>query len=194
MVKRGDRKHSECPRYGHPEEDVRHVVLCRDQDAQQIWMAQLNNLRRWLQKKITHPKVVSTMMAGLRMWHRGAPPQDPLDHKWQPKCLFAQNAIGWENFLQGRVSLEWADHHQAYYKLMDMRKTGRCWVIALIQKLWDISWIMWDHRNHVLHEGQSHKVLGNHDLNVSVVEEFRLGQHDVLPQFRYIMAASSKRC
>ena len=190
MVRRDERKHSECPRCGHLEEDVRHVVICRDQHAQTIWQAQLSNLRSWLQKRITHPKIVSTIMAGLRMWHRGACLLDPLDPKWHSKCLYAQNAIRWENFLQRRVSLEWADHHQQYYKHLDMRRTGRRWTIALIQKLWDVSWTMWDHRNHFLHEGDSNKVLGNSDLNESVMDEFRLGQLDVLPQFRYIMAVS----
>ena len=49
---------------------------------------------------------------------------------------------------------------------------------------------MWDHRNHVLHEGDSHKVLGNLDLNEYVLEEFRLGRMDLLSQFRYIMAVT----
>ena len=94
MVRRGERKHSECPRCGHPEEDVRHIIICHDNDAQTIWKAQLSNLRTWLQKRITHPKIVSTILAGLRMWHRGAAPLSPSDPQWQTKCLYAQNAIG----------------------------------------------------------------------------------------------------
>jgi hypothetical protein len=41
------------------------------------------------------------------------------------------------------------------------RRTGLRWLTALIQKLWDVAWDMWDHRNRVLHdqENWSHATL-----------------------------------
>ena len=48
---------------------------------------------------------------------------------------------------------------------------------------------MWDHRNHVLHEGDNHVVLGNSDLNITVREVFLAGTRDILPDFRYIFAS-----
>jgi hypothetical protein len=32
------------------------------------------------------------------------------------------------------------------------RRSGLRWLTALIQKLWDIAWDMWDNRNRVLHD------------------------------------------
>ena len=34
----------------------------------------------------------------------------------------------------------------------------------LIQKLWDVSWIMWDHHNNVLHKDKQLAVLGTKKL------------------------------
>ena len=34
-----------------------------------------------------------------------------------------------------------------------MQRTGQPWVATLIQKIWDISWDQWQHRNGILHRG-----------------------------------------
>ena len=49
----------------------------------------------------------------------------------------------------GRVGTRWRDVQQRYYEWLVRRNTGRTWVKALIQKVWAVSWDMWDHRNEV---------------------------------------------
>ena len=49
----------------------------------------------------------------------------------------------------GRVGTRWRDVQQRYYEWLLRRNTGRAWVKALIQKVWAVSWDMWDHRNEV---------------------------------------------
>jgi hypothetical protein len=41
---------------------------------------------------------------------------------------------------------------QQYYDLARSRRTGKRWAIALIEKMWDIAWDLWEHRNVILHE------------------------------------------
>jgi hypothetical protein len=52
-------------------------------------------------------------------------------------------------------------------------KTGGCWAVALIKKLWDTAWDMWEHRNEVLHERENlvTKSMGIH-LNHRVTRVF----------------------
>ena len=72
-----------------------------------------------------------------------------------------------------------------------MRRTGRRWIVlALILKLWDVSWSMWDHRNHVLHQGSDHLVLENDELSRDIREEYRLGTQGVPSELRYIFEES----
>ena len=38
-----------------------------------------------------------------------------------------------------------------YYTWAGKSRTGRRWAVALIQKLWDIAWDLWEHRNGHVH-------------------------------------------
>jgi hypothetical protein len=49
----------------------------------------------------------------------------------------------------------WAEHQHRYYTLLRSGRTGRRWVCAIITKLWNIAWDMWEHRNGVLHETEN---------------------------------------
>ena len=52
----------------------------------------------------------------------------------------SQKQIGWRPLLGGCLSLEWAKVQSTYFKWLGVRKTGKRWVAALIQKLWDVEW------------------------------------------------------
>ena len=63
----------------------------------------------------------------------------------------AQRQIGWRPFMGGCISFEWAKVQENYYKWIGRKKTGKRWAVALIQKLWDVSWDQWECRNGALH-------------------------------------------
>jgi hypothetical protein len=84
-----------------------------------------------------------------------------------------QDEIGWQSLLEGRPSLGWSEVQNRYYEWLGSRKSGLRWLTALIQKLWDTAWDMWDHRNRVLHE-MEHMVA--HDLEIrQITAEFDMG-------------------
>jgi hypothetical protein len=69
--------------------------------------------------------------------------------------------------------LGWSEVQHRYYEFLDSRRTGLRWLTALIQKLWDVAWDMWDHRNRVLHD-QEHSVA--RDLQIQqITDEFATG-------------------
>jgi hypothetical protein len=50
---------------------------------------------------------------------------------------------------------------------------GKRWTVALIKKLWDIAWDLWEHRNGVLHEKDNAVSSAElHRLNRSVSDAF----------------------
>ncbi len=76
-------------------------------------------------------------------------------NKFHPKVAEAvhdQENLGWQNFLEGCMSGKWREIQQRYYTWLGSRKTGLWWAVALIQKLWDVSWDQWEHWNAVLHD------------------------------------------
>jgi hypothetical protein len=90
-----------------------------------------------------------------------------------PAVVQKQDAIGWQSFLEGRPLLGWSEVQHRYYEFLDSRRTGLRWLTALIQKLWDVAWDMWDHRNRVLHD-QEHSVA--RDLQIQqITDEFATG-------------------
>jgi hypothetical protein len=59
----------------------------------------------------------------------------------------AQNNKGWEALLYGQVSLHWKEIQHKYYIYLGKRNTGDRWVWLMIQKIWDVAWDHWEHRN-----------------------------------------------
>jgi hypothetical protein len=68
-----------------------------------------------------------------------------------------QDEVGLQSLLESRPSLGWSEVPQRYYEWIGSRRSGLRWLTALIQKVWDIAWDMWDNRNQVLYE-QEHSV------------------------------------
>jgi len=57
-----------------------------------------------------------------------------------------------------------------------LRKSSLQWTAALIQKLWDISWNMWDHWNKELHSGrQAQQQIIHSAVNDQIVEAYASG-------------------
>jgi hypothetical protein len=84
-----------------------------------------------------------------------------------------QELIGWQGFFEGWLIQAWARVQQSYYDLIHSRKTGRCWVIALIQKLWDIAWDLWEHCNGILHRTGSALTMSTiRKINRNVTQTF----------------------
>ena len=93
-----------------------------------------------------------------------------------------QDSIGWKAFLEGVLDVEWRKFQQTQYDETGSRKTGKRWVVALIRKLWNTAWDMWQHRNEV----QNHTVLGAlaDTVQRQVKEQFRIGPTGLTRQAR----------
>jgi hypothetical protein len=88
-------------------------------------------------------------------------------------ALQEQNRIGWHRFFEGWLSPKWLEAQQRYYSATKSSKTSRWWVTALIQKLWETAWDLWEHRKEVLHEQENQvtRSMGMH-LNCRVTRVF----------------------
>ena len=63
-----------------------------------------------------------------------------------------------------------------YFKYLGVRKTGKRWVAALIQKLWGVSWDQWENRNEALHHNpMAADLSGAVSLNRAISAECHLG-------------------
>jgi len=94
-----------------------------------------------------------------------------------------QDEIGWEAALHGCWAIGWAEAQQRHYESFDRKNTGKRWPSALIQKLWDVSWKMWEHRNAVLTDTENGLLLKK--LNEEIETEYALGFERFPSDMRY---------
>ena len=74
------------------------------------------------------------------------------------QAFFVQETIGWSSFIEGRINFLWAEVQLAWYRYLKQRNTGQQWASQLIQKLLNIAWDQWEHRNGInnLHLDNAH--------------------------------------
>ena len=180
MCKWGFRQSTKCPRCGYVYENAIHVVKCRSEGATEVWNKSMKDLDRWMKSTGTRYNTRVGILRYLKAWRM----DDPIRETYSAGDPFdAQNRIGWDNFIFGIVSRRWAVLQQKEYEKRLSRRTGRRWAAALVQKLWDVSWDQWQHRNAVLHSGdKEHKYHDPERLAADIRREVLLGAPISLPR------------
>jgi hypothetical protein len=159
--RRGNQDHAECPRCGLFE-DAPHVVRCKGTETDVIFEVAVQKLEIEMGDKFTAPDITAIIGKRLRQWRKHSEgytidQETPLPRYYKndefgtKAAVTEQDRIGWYNLLLGRMSTKWMDAQQKYLESIGKRTTGRRWTIAIISKLWDIAWDMWQHRNHIKH-------------------------------------------
>ncbi len=132
------RRPAECPRCGEFE-DASHVWQCKGANAEKVWRKAIADLETWMESVQTDPEVQEVIIAKLISWWSGSENNYTVPFQLQP-AVQQQNDIGWNNFLEGWVSFEWELVQQAYYDLIQSRRSGLRWLSSMIKKLWQVAW------------------------------------------------------
>jgi hypothetical protein len=149
----------------------------------------MDALSTWLDEQQTFPSITQLFIDRLTAWRNHqevafpAPDVDFLATAYQE-----QTDIGWYNFLQGRISNHWVTIQSAYYERLESRRTGHTWARNLIQRLWDISWSMWNNRNHILYNVHTDSDTRlSHKLDKRVRQEFSIDIDGLAPIHHYMV-------
>lgn len=151
MKLRKEWTHERCPRCSESPETTEHVLKCQAPAAKATWAKTMAQLETWMIQAKTDPAIQRTILRHLNHWQQSSvgTPGPPVPRLRQ--ALESQLDIGWHNLMEGKVSDHWGTVQEAYYKTIGSQKSGLRWTTALIQKLLDVSWDMWDHRNSIRH-------------------------------------------
>jgi hypothetical protein len=190
MKLRREWTHSRCPRCGQDNETTSHVLRCRFPEATTLWQESVANLGSWLKTTGTHPAIQEALILRLNQWHDGTD-LSPFHSNvpWLNEAVREQDSIGWESAMEGRWSQHWINIQNAYFKWKGHRNSGRRWLIAIIKRLWTISWDMWDHRNRVrLAEEQA---AARNRAREAITAQFFAGIQDLLLQDRHLILRHS---
>jgi hypothetical protein len=77
---------------------------------------------------------------------------------------------------------EWRVIHEQHYTSIRYNYSGRRWLTALIIKLWQVAWNLWEHRNGIKHE---------HDSNQQIQEKNELNELLILQCWEGILHSTS---
>jgi len=142
----GQRTTDACPQCGDPE-----VWICKHEGAQKLWNDALEDLRSWMESVNTDPDLSVCVISGLNSGREGMNNHVTSSHL----AALQQNDLGWNVAIEGWWSFEWAYMQDSFYQSMDSNKTGRRWMISLIEWVWQIAWELWTHRNEILHQQEN---------------------------------------
>ena len=183
MLKWKKRLVESCPRCGHEHEDTKHILNCKSQDVLILWKKELNKLNLWLVYVETCPQLRRAIIEGLTVWKMGPShtKRENYTYTGVKAAIVSQNRLGWWRFVEGTISKKWRNIQQHYYTSMSIPKTSDAWVARLIVKMWDIIFVIWQHRNSCLHNTPLAEIMGgSYALENSLRNEWNLG-FDTLP-------------
>jgi hypothetical protein len=121
---------------------------------EEIWNKAILDLERTMRQLDTDPTLAHVISSYLKSWQSGSGIQYSAPREFQ-MLILAQSGVGWRRFFEGWWVTHWASLQQRYYTIIKSTRTGNRWVSAIIQKLWNIAWDLWEHQNGILHENEN---------------------------------------
>jgi hypothetical protein len=145
----GLRPTDECPRCGESE-SVEHVWRCGNPDTTKLWNEQMGALKKLLRQLQTDPRITKVIIDGLNGWRQGEEKRYNSRFSAEQAADY-QTEMGWKHFFEGRLHKQWRVLQEQYFLQLAIQRSGKRWSGAIIKKLWDIAWDLWEHRNGILH-------------------------------------------
>ena len=188
MELRQARDDNACPRCGHTEEDTLHVIRCRAKSSRKAWRRGVRKLDKWLLQKRTDPQIRRAITCSIRQFNSNHPDYNiytyPTNYPHIKQCITSQARIGWQGFLEGLISTEWATAQSKHFKSCGLRRSGRRWAVELSKQVWKLVFRMWDHRNSVLFNTTAiDRMNGLDKVKQAIAKERSLGLGTLDPSF-----------
>lgn len=167
---------SHCPRCKEDNETTTHVLICPDEDAGREWRNRVANLGIWLLEMDTHPSIKTCIMESLSLRATTTLFSPNADHICMTAAL-EQDEIGWQNFVEGKISKSWGVLQWNHYQEQLSVRSGDKWSAGLVTQLLELTHGMWKHRNSILHavDAQGLPLQQAAELEAAIHSEFRKG-------------------
>jgi hypothetical protein len=140
--------------------------------VEDVWQSSLKTLEAEL-RKTTSPPIRKAIIAGLTSWRY----QTPLDPRFArgrlAEVVSNQDQAGWRDFFDGCPVQGWSEAHDRFRVLVGKRPNGQRWLSAIIRKMWDVSWDLWQHRNDVVHKKD--ETVKEIQANIDIREAYEQG-------------------
>ena len=188
MLRRQEQTHDHCPRCDQPDEGTQHVVQCQEVSAKLTWNSAILDLQAWMFNSKTHIQFQDALLARLSCWQAGAPFSKVVGPKALRNAIAAQDALGWENFLYGRITPLIADYQAVHFSNIGCSNSGKVWLSKFITQLWLVIWKMWQHRNHTKQQGNTGQDIEDlKQLRLVTKQLFQQGPNKLMASDRHLL-------
>ena len=118
------------------------------------------------------------------------PPQGGLPRE---RAEWEQQIIGWDNLLFGRLSSSWVEAQEHHYKALQLWKSAEWWIANFMYHLLQISYALWELRNHILHERDCNglEIPAGKTLTLMVTTLYNRGWRSLLHKDQYLIHDTS---
>jgi hypothetical protein len=100
-----------------------------------------------------------------------------------------QDEIGWQNFVEGKISKSWGNLQWQHYQEQLLVRSGDKWSAGLVTQLLELTHGMWIHRNNILHavNAQGLPLQQAAELEASIHLEFCKGTEGLARQDHHLI-------
>ena len=181
-----------CPRCSQPTETPLHVWRCQGPTAREIWEEKERELVKWMARNRTCPAVMKAIRSRLRTWRNNTRKAHLREFRFHglQQVVLNQDRLGWEAAFEGKWHVGWEEVQDTYFKFIGSRRSGKRWLIALINKVWLTAWDLWEDRNGVnaSRRDEAEKKV----LQTRVKAEFRAGHTSLHRKSRRLFTQRSE--
>ena len=156
MVRRRERNTDECPRCRAHDEHTKHIIQCPHKDAQKIFMTGYEEIVSWLQKITT--KDMELEITNLIIEYRkgdNTHQDNNITNDNVIQAMQRQRAIGLYPWMCGFMCTDWAKLQALHFEDIGSRRCPQRWTAQLAEKLINIIFNLWNHRNETLHKHEN---------------------------------------
>ena len=154
-VRYGISDDNRCPSCWIPKERADHLCRCPSKSRTDLFLENVSELEQWLTTNDnTDPELCYWLIKYIR--GRGSLRFSEVGELSEELTLAAlsQDAIGWRNMMEGRVSKHFYGIQRVHLATAHSRLNGDDWMKGLITRLLHISHSQWLFRNFTLHDTQ----------------------------------------
>ena len=165
-----------CPYCKSPEETTKHILLCTNDEAMEIWEQAMHGLLKKLHRIDTCWYILVALKLELNNWKKSINHTTLSFPEEIQQAIQEQRYIGWKPFLEGLISTKWGQYRQESYEDKNIKKTGQKWAKRLIKYTWEFIEEIWTERNKKLHNTQHIEDMeGVPLLKESITKEWKKG-------------------
>ena len=150
MAKWKMRDNAKCPRCD-TDESTQHVVQCQAPENKEQFKESMEPLKTWLTKS-TSPRIASAVRTHMNAYQKNRKVKGFRTRDEQIRRMSEQqDKLGIRSFGEGFLAKEWREAQARHYGGEDAASKSKRWTTKLIQKIWEVSWDMWQARNYLIH-------------------------------------------